>query len=121
MSTKVYVGERDGDGVGRVFVEEFKDGASKRRALKHVVRHSPTGLNWGYAGSGPADLASSILADMLEVPGVSPRMYQQFKFDMIVGLKSDGFRLPAEDVQQWLQKRWVNMEHDAIQADFVTG
>jgi hypothetical protein len=29
--------------------------------LHHVVRYSPTGLNWGYQGSGPADLARSLL------------------------------------------------------------
>ncbi len=33
--------------------------------LRHVVRHSPAGLNWGYAGSGPADLARSLLLDVL--------------------------------------------------------
>ena len=33
--------------------------------LKHVVFHSPTGFSWGYGGSGPADLALSILADHL--------------------------------------------------------
>src|SRR5215469_776339 len=30
-------------------------------ALTHRPRHSPTGMTWGYAGSGPADLARSIL------------------------------------------------------------
>ena len=34
--------------------------------LPHVVVHSPTGFEIGYAGSGPADLALSILADLLE-------------------------------------------------------
>lgn len=29
--------------------------------LGHRVRHSPTGFGWGYAGSGPADLARSLL------------------------------------------------------------
>ncbi len=42
--------ERDGDVVG---------------PLRHVVRHSPAGFNWGYAGSGPADLARSLLLDVL--------------------------------------------------------
>jgi hypothetical protein len=31
------------------------------RPLEHVVRHSPSGIEWGYGGSGPADLARSIL------------------------------------------------------------
>jgi hypothetical protein len=33
--------------------------------LPHVTRHSPTGLNWGYGGSGPADCARSILLHAL--------------------------------------------------------
>lgn len=33
--------------------------------LLHVIRHSPTGVEWGYAGSGPADLARSMLLDAL--------------------------------------------------------
>lgn len=33
--------------------------------LPHHVKHSPTGFSWGYAGSGPADLARSLLIDAL--------------------------------------------------------
>jgi hypothetical protein len=29
--------------------------------VRHVVKHSPTGLGWGYGGSGPADCARSLL------------------------------------------------------------
>jgi hypothetical protein len=33
------------------------------RPLVHVMRHSPDGFEYGYGGSGPADLALSILVD----------------------------------------------------------
>jgi hypothetical protein len=33
------------------------------RLLPHVLWHSPTGFECGYSGSGPADLALSIMAD----------------------------------------------------------
>ena len=36
------------------------------RALQIVTYHSPDGIEWGYPGSGPADLALSILADYFE-------------------------------------------------------
>lgn len=42
-------------------------GARKRR-LAHVAVHSPTGFECGYSGSGPADLALSILADLFGTP-----------------------------------------------------
>ena len=37
------------------------DGANKKR-LPHIPIHSPVGLEWGFQGSGPADLSLSILA-----------------------------------------------------------
>lgn len=121
MASKVYRGSRDESGTAEVFVEEWIDGRLRIKKLRHVGSKSPTGFEWGYAGSGPADLANSILSDVLEVSGVSPRMYQKFKFDVVVDLKRDGFQLPAEQVQKWLQERWATMEHDAIQDDFVAG
>lgn len=33
--------------------------------LAHAAKHSPSGLSWGYLGSGPADLARSLLIDAL--------------------------------------------------------
>lgn len=33
--------------------------------VTHVVRHSPSGIGWGYGGSGPADCARSLLIDAL--------------------------------------------------------
>jgi hypothetical protein len=37
--------------------------------LRHHVRHSPAGFNWGYGGSGPAELARCILIDHLAPNG----------------------------------------------------
>lgn len=33
--------------------------------LPHQAKHSPTGMSWGYHGSGPADLARSLLVHAL--------------------------------------------------------
>ncbi len=44
--------------------------------------HSPTGFNWGYNGSGPAQLA---LAIALELTG-GRKGYQEFKSDVIAAL-----------------------------------
>jgi hypothetical protein len=49
---------------GGVVHLETPDGQVLGR-LPHVIRHSPTGLNWGYGGSGPADCARSILIHAL--------------------------------------------------------
>jgi len=33
--------------------------------LRHLIVHSPSGMAWGYGGSGAADLALAVLADHL--------------------------------------------------------
>lgn len=43
-----------------------------------VVSHSPTGYEWGYGGSGPADLALNIAEALLRDAGVEDRRVQCF-------------------------------------------
>lgn len=47
--------------------------------LRHVVHHSPDGFEYGYAGSGPADLALSILAFVLDDEALAMRYHQAYK------------------------------------------
>ena len=47
-----------------------------------TYNHSPDGFNWGYPGSGPAQLA---LAIMLKLTG-KLNGYQSFKWDVIARL-----------------------------------
>jgi hypothetical protein len=42
-------------------------------------RHSPDGFNWGYEGSGPAQLALALCADVLRDDGRAVASYQTFK------------------------------------------
>jgi hypothetical protein len=70
--------------------------------LEHRVRHSPSGLSWGYAGSGPADLARSILWDFLGNEP-APWLYQAFKFAFVAKWPQDGnWVLTGEEIRQWL-------------------
>lgn len=51
------------------------------RSLK-IRNHSPDGFNWGYPGSGPAQLALAILLEFMpETFAVG--LYQQFKFHVV--------------------------------------
>lgn len=107
MNPKLYTGKRlnpdqktASDSEVRV---EFKDGRPGYK-LKHEVYHSPTGLSWGYGGSGPADLARSILADYLgETP--NPALYQKFKWDFIAPIKTPEFVIDSTMISIWLEKR----------------
>jgi hypothetical protein len=56
---------------GRVIVLESPDG-TQTGTLAHVVRHSPSGFNWGYRGSGPCDTALSLLIDAMGDAAICP-------------------------------------------------
>lgn len=73
--------------------EVFLDGKwlDPRPSQKHH-NHSPDGFNWGYAGSGPAQLA---LAVMLKLTGKSDG-YQDFKFKVIAGIPKGAFDITFE-------------------------
>jgi hypothetical protein len=84
---------------------ESDDGDIEPTLLEHHVRHSPGGLSWGYRGSGPADLARSILWDYLgEEP--HPACYQAFKDAFVAGWpQDDGWVLEGAELADWLE-RW---------------
>lgn len=65
-----YIAEGGPDEV-RLFAE-FTNGV--RAQVRQVVWHSPTGLEYGYAGSGPADMALTILA---HYKGVEPERIEK--------------------------------------------
>jgi hypothetical protein len=62
---KPYVELRNEDGSAAVNVEEWQAGRLvSRKPLQERLdlwNHSPTGLEWGYAGSGPAQLALALI------------------------------------------------------------
>jgi hypothetical protein len=60
------------------------------RASLAVSNHSPDGFNWGFVGSGPAQLALGILMCFMK-PSVASQYYQTFKFGWIAGLPKTDF------------------------------
>jgi hypothetical protein len=110
---KTYVAQRPPDDeLGECVV--FVESAGNARPLHHVALHSQ-GFEWGYGGSGPADLALSILADHLgERPtkhqlhhgqAKSWRYHQAFKRAFISGADRRGFTITSEQIAAWLAKQ----------------
>lgn len=66
-----------------------------------VWNHSPDGFQWGYGGSGPAQLALAILLDVTGDEALSVRLHQDFKRDKIAQLE-DSFVLTEDEVRDWL-------------------
>jgi hypothetical protein len=83
---KVYRGRREADGGCRVWITET--GRARPLPLRlDLDNHSPTGFEWGYGGSGPAQLA--LLADALRDDQRAVRLHQDFKWKLIAGLARD--------------------------------
>lgn len=51
-----------------------------------LANHSPDGFQWGYAGSGPTQLALALVADATGDDELAKRTYQRFKFEIVVGM-----------------------------------
>lgn len=96
---KFYEGTANLDSGGTVVVRDG-DGS---KPLKHHVRHSPDGFNWGYGGSGPSDLARCILIDYFGHPAPAEPLYQDFKFDVIASLPSAGWTLTELEIDEWIE------------------
>lgn len=110
---KIYHGYRTSDGVVVEIIEDIKNGKEvhdihglKVRKLKHVVRHSPTGLEYGYGGSGPSDLARSILLDIGYPENEVDMCYQDFKFVFIARLDQEQpFEITEDAIKIWWDQR----------------
>ncbi len=95
---KHYIGTRTSDGCEVVVTD-----GSRTRDLdpRHDLRnHSPDGFNWGYGGSGPAQLALALAADALGDDERAQRVYQPLKFKVVGRLQGDGFDLNEDDIRQ---------------------
>jgi hypothetical protein len=91
-----YFGQRLKDGSCEVWVEDSPqrivgDAAviepSRRKLPLHleIRNHSPTGFEWGYGGSGPAQLALALLVDALGDRELAEAHYQDFKRAVVSG------------------------------------
>jgi hypothetical protein len=108
---KVYHIQREGEerslGAVTVKVHEHGFGESYDLPLEpslKVRNHSPTGFEFGYGGSGPAQLALAILLDYMGRPP-SPGMYQAFKFFFIAPMGHPGGTITGKQIDEFIG-RW---------------
>jgi hypothetical protein len=111
------------------FILQRTDAGVWTNVPHHVVSHSPTGFEWGYAGSGPADLALNIVECTLRLENhkqvgrkrkgfdgrgeyfrASWRLHQRFKRAFIETMPRDGGLIPYMDVVRWIQEKLASTE-----------
>jgi len=97
---KTYRGSRER---GNVWIESPEyEGRWRDLPLRlDVFNHSPSGFEWGYLGSGPAQLALAILCDYLGEPQLAVRFYGEFKEDIVARWKDDEWTLTEEEIAAW--------------------
>lgn len=94
---RVYRGVRTGD--ARVVTVRDEDGAERPLDPRFDLRnHSPDGFNWGYGGSGPAQLALALCADVLGNDERVRAVYQRVKFSLVGRLEGDRWELTDVEI-----------------------
>jgi hypothetical protein len=68
-----------------------------------VVNHSPTGFEWGYGGSGPAQLALAMLLALGVEPSRATLWHQDVKRELVAPLDDDEWEIAGDDVLRALE------------------
>ena len=65
--------------------------------------HSPTGFEWGYCGSGPAQLALAILADHCGDDRQAFDFHHRFKWAVVAEFPHRSWALTSQEIDRVLQ------------------
>lgn len=96
-----YTGKREN---GRPIVI-FNGATFTPKESQQITNHSPDGFEWGYGGSGPAQLALAILLRETGDPKKSLKLYHKFLAEVISELPKDNWTLYSHNIKQWLNRR----------------
>jgi len=81
-----------------------KDGEPLSPALSQkLFNHSPDGFQWGYSGSGPAQLALALLLDVTGDANLSVRLHQTFKRHFVAAW-GEKWKIWSEDIETWIEE-----------------
>ena len=98
----VYRGRRDPTAPVDEEVEIVVDGESLD-CRYDLLSASPSGFEWSYGGSGPAQLAIAILAHAYD-DEFACEHYQQFKLEIVSELPEEGWTLTKQDLDTWVRE-----------------
>ena len=104
---KTYAGKREPGTAGPAMVTVTDDrGTPDKPPITKALdprfdlrSHSPDGFQWGYSGSGPAQLALALCADVLGDDARARRVYQRVKAQIIAPLDDDEWTMTEHKVR----------------------
>jgi len=80
-----------------------------------IRNHSPDGPNWGYGGSGPAQLALALLCQVVD-RYLAEVLYQWFKAEVVAGWTGDSWFITRGQIQQWVDRHLADHPQRAMLA-----
>lgn len=96
----IYLGLRLKSGV--IVSREDDHGKVSGLPMRHDLRRHSHGFEWGYGGSGPAQLALAILTDSIgEADAIT--CYQKFKFEVVCRFEADQWAISRDEVISWFR------------------
>jgi len=98
----LYAGNRTNDGCGSQLVTKDDDILMPGPSQK-IWNHSPDGFNWGYCGSGPAQLALALLYDVTGDATLSVKLHQEFKWDFVAYWRDD-WQITSDKIKEWVEQ-----------------
>ena len=69
-----------------------------------LYNHSPDGFEWGYHGSGPAQLALAVCAEVLQDDRRALSVYQDVKAALIATIVDDDWVITEEQVRAEVER-----------------
>lgn len=102
---RTYTIRRTADGVKLLRKGQGTEAEITPAASLELAKHSVTGFEFGYGGSGPAQLALAILLDHFS-DGIDPRAlalehYQDFKCAFISKQEANEFTITQREIAHW--------------------
>ena len=90
--------------LNHVTLVEIVEGPRTRDLPLHLAvrNHSPCGFEWGYLGSGPAQLALAMCTELVG-PVRAQRVYQHVKERLIAPLSGDDWLMSGDDVRRAIE------------------
>ena len=116
-----YVGTRGKENIGGCRVLKVIEGPAGKvcrefspHCSQRAYNHSPDGFEWGYGGSGPAQLALALCLDVLDDKTRAMSVYQDFKFRVIARLPHESWALDAAFILQTIAELEQEKERIAL-------
>jgi len=71
-------------------------------ASQKIYNHSPDGFQWGYGGSGPAQLALALLLDVTGDGDMSVSLHQDFKRHFVASW-GESWQMSTGQIREWIE------------------